>query len=94
MNLPALPLTLGIACAAAAPTFASANPPDLPGTMHKVALQQVRNATVKISYGDTTFLIDPMLSRKDTYPGFQHTSNDSARATGVSATAPFTKVLW
>ncbi|WP_251048279.1 hypothetical protein [Halomonas sp. ISL-56] len=25
-------------------------------------VQQIRNATVKITYGDTTFLIDPMLA--------------------------------
>ncbi len=93
MNLPALPLTLGIACAAAAPTFASANPPDLPGTMHKVALQQVRNATVKISYGDTTFLIDPMLSRKGTYPGFQHTYRSHLRNPMVELTESPEKVI-
>jgi L-ascorbate metabolism protein UlaG (beta-lactamase superfamily) len=93
MNLPALPLTLGIACAAAAPTFASANPPDLPGTMHKVALQQVRNATVKISYGDTTFLIDPMLSRKGTYPGFQHTYRSHLRNPMIELTESPEKVI-
>lgn len=36
-----------------------------------VQLQQIRNATVKITYADTTFLIDPMLSKKGTYPGFK-----------------------
>src|SRR5690554_293772 len=36
-----------------------------------VQLQQIRNATVKITYADTTFLIDPMLSKKGSYPGFE-----------------------
>lgn len=44
-----------------------------------VQLQQIRNATVKISYGDTTFLIDPMLSEKGTYPGFEGTYRSELR---------------
>ena len=38
-----------------------------------VQMQQIRNATVKISYADTTFLIDPMLAKKGAYPGFEGT---------------------
>ncbi|MNF28917.1 metal-dependent hydrolase [compost metagenome] len=38
-----------------------------------VQMQQIRNATVKISYADTTFLIDPMLAKKGSYPGFENT---------------------
>lgn len=44
-----------------------------------VQLQQIRNATVKITYGDTTFLIDPMLSKKGTYPGFEGTYRSTLR---------------
>ena len=29
-------------------------------------IQQIRNATVKIEYSDQTFLVDPMLSKKET----------------------------
>ncbi|WP_174824665.1 MBL fold metallo-hydrolase [Pseudomonas sp. SST3] len=36
-----------------------------------VQMQQIRNATMKISYADTTFLVDPMLAKKGTYPGFE-----------------------
>lgn len=36
-------------------------------------VQQIRNATVKITYGDTTFLIDPMLAEQGAYPGFEGT---------------------
>lgn len=45
----------------------------------EVQLQQIRNATVKISYADTTFLIDPMLSKKGTYAGFEGTYRSNLR---------------
>ena len=44
-----------------------------------VQLQEIRNATVKITYADTTFLIDPMLSKKGTYPGFKNTYRSELR---------------
>ncbi len=44
-----------------------------------VQLQQIRNATVKITYADTTFLIDPMLAKKGTYPGFEGTYRSELR---------------
>lgn len=42
-------------------------------------VQQIRNATVKITYGDTTFLIDPMLAEKGAYPGFEGTYRSELR---------------
>ena len=51
----------------------------LAGTAHaaidqpELSVQLIRNATVKITYGDTTFLIDPMLADQGTYPGFPET---------------------
>ncbi|MNZ37550.1 metal-dependent hydrolase [compost metagenome] len=42
-------------------------------------LQQIRNATAKITYADTTFLIDPMLAKKGTYPGFANTYRSQLR---------------
>lgn len=44
-----------------------------------VQMQQIRNATVKINYADTTFLIDPMLEKKGTYPGFEGTYRSELR---------------
>lgn len=38
-----------------------------------MTVQLIRNATVKVSYGDTTFLVDPMLAEPGTYPGFPGT---------------------
>jgi len=44
-----------------------------------VQMQQIRNATVKISYADTTFLVDPMLAKKGAYPGFEGTYRSELR---------------
>ena len=80
MKFIALPLALGIACGAVATAaFADTNNPQAPEASHKVDLQQVRNATVKITYGDTTFLIDPMLAKKGAYPGFENTYRSNLR---------------
>ena len=38
-----------------------------------VTVQQIRNATVKIDFSGTTFLVDPMLSAKGEFPGFPGT---------------------
>ncbi|MDW6001379.1 MBL fold metallo-hydrolase [Vibrio mangrovi] len=39
-------------------------------------LTQIRNATVRITYAGTRFLVDPMLAPKGSYPGFPGTLND------------------
>lgn len=73
----AVALSLGIAAA-----LAHAQPASAPATAdatEAVQLQQIRNATVKITYGDTTFLVDPMLSKKGSYPGFEGTYRSSLR---------------
>lgn len=42
-------------------------------------IQKIRNATVKISYADTTFLVDPMFAKKATYSGFEGTYRSELR---------------
>lgn len=80
MKFIALPLALSITCGAVATAaFADTNTPQAPEASQKVDLQQVRNATVKITYGDTTFLIDPMLAKKGAYPGFENTYRSNLR---------------
>lgn len=69
----AVSLAFTSAVALAQPAGASATPDE------QVQLQQVRNATVKITYADTTFLIDPMLAKKGTYPGFEGTYRSELR---------------
>ncbi|MCF5172980.1 MBL fold metallo-hydrolase, partial [Pseudomonas canadensis] len=48
---------------------------------------------VKISYGGTTFLIDPMLAKKGTYPGFENTYRSNLRNPLVDLTESPTKVI-
>ena len=42
-------------------------------------VQEIRNATIKISYADTTFLIDPMFAAKGFYDGFPDTHRSFLR---------------
>ncbi|MFQ2268580.1 MAG: MBL fold metallo-hydrolase [Shewanella sp.] len=80
MKLNALPLVLSIAFGAVTtPVFAGESDTQTSTSTHKVEMQQVRNATVKITYAGTTFLIDPMLAKKGTYPGFEGTYRSNLR---------------
>lgn len=48
--------------------------PDLSGAEDKdLSLQHIRNATIKLTSGDTTFLIDPMFAEVGAYEGFPDT---------------------
>ncbi|AZE79640.1 MBL fold metallo-hydrolase [Pseudomonas synxantha] len=91
MKLTTLPLVFSIACGAAAtPALAGSTAPD---AANKLDLQQVRNATVKITYGGTTFLIDPMLAKKGTYPGFENTYRSELRNPLVDLTESSAQVI-
>ena len=46
---------------------------------NSVKVQQIRNATVKIDFSGTTFLVDPMLSAKGGFPGFEGTYRSELR---------------
>lgn len=94
MNFKTLPLALSLTCATASTwAFADTDVPSTPITAHKVDLQQIRNATVKITYGDTTFLIDPMLAKKGAYPGFENTYRSNLRNPMVDLTEPPAEVI-
>ena len=56
-------------------------------------VQQIRNATVKITYGDTTFLIDPMLAEQGAYPGFDGTYRSELRNPLVGLPMPAEEVI-
>lgn len=56
-------------------------------------MQQIRNATVKITYGDTTFLIDPMLAEQGAYPGFDGTYRSKLRNPLVGLPMPAEDVI-
>lgn len=69
-----LPIVLGVVLAMGAPLHASsaeAGP--------KVSIQQIRNATIKVTYGGQVFLVDPMLARKGAYAGFAGTYRSHLR---------------
>ncbi|WP_139851558.1 MBL fold metallo-hydrolase [Acinetobacter pullicarnis] len=42
-------------------------------------IQEIRNATIKVTYADTTFLIDPMFAKKGSYEGFPDTHRSYLR---------------
>ncbi|CAH1044310.1 MBL fold metallo-hydrolase [Halomonas sp. TD01] len=55
-------------------------------------VQQIRNATVKITYGDTTFLVDPMLAEQGAYPGFENTYRSELRNPLVGLPMPVEEI--
>lgn len=68
-----LSLTLGAGSLTANAAGAAAT------ALHAVQVQQIRNATAKISYAGKTFLLDPFLAKKGSYPGFEGTFNSKLR---------------
>ena len=68
-------------------------PASMPANAGNVGFQLIRNATIKISYGDTTFLIDPMLASKDSFPGFEGTLNSHLRNPLVELPLPVDEVI-
>ncbi len=56
-------------------------------------IQHIRNATIKVTYGDTTFLVDPMLADKGAYPGFENTYRSELRNPMVGLPVPLEQVL-
>ncbi len=74
-----------IALAGCAPALRSAEP--------AVQVQQIRNATIKVDYAGTTFLIDPMLGAKGAYPAFEGTYNSHLRNPLVDLPLPLTEVI-
>ncbi|QGZ38103.1 L-ascorbate metabolism protein UlaG (beta-lactamase superfamily) [Pseudoduganella flava] len=77
---------LAIAAALAATVATSA-------TAGSVGFQQIRNATVKITYGGTTFLVDPMLAKAGSYPAFQGTYHSELRNPTVELPLPLEDVM-
>ncbi len=43
------------------------------------SVQLIRSATLRVRIAGTTFLVDPMLSKKDAWPGFEGTVNSQTR---------------
>jgi len=75
----AIALALASSFATAVSWASDTHPTARPSTGATVQLQHIRNATTKITYADTTFLIDPMLADKGRYPGFENTYRSHLR---------------
>jgi L-ascorbate metabolism protein UlaG (beta-lactamase superfamily) len=91
-------LTAIAACAAVLGACASTEAPAIGSatanaSTRAVTLQQIRNATIKLEYAGTTFLVDPMLARKGAYPGFEGTVNSHLRNPLVELPTPVSEVL-
>lgn len=82
-------LSVIAAMAACALSAASA----APAGAEPVRFQQIRNATVKLEYAGTTFLVDPMLAEQGAYPGFQGTYNSHRRNPLVELPLPLADVI-
>jgi L-ascorbate metabolism protein UlaG (beta-lactamase superfamily) len=59
----------------------------------QVAFQQIRNATIKLNYAGTTFLIDPMLAKRGAYPGFAGSYRSELRNPLVELPMPVADVI-
>lgn len=57
-------------------------------TAETVNFQHIRNATIKVEYAGTTFLVDPMLAPKGAWPGFEGTVNSHLRNPLVELPVP------
>lgn len=96
-----IPHILRMACVASALalcTFATAsdamNNQGSPASQGQgLKFQQIRNATIKLDYAGTTFLIDPMLAAKGAYKGFEGTPRSQLRNPMVDLPVPLNDVI-
>lgn len=58
-----------------------------------LVLQHIRNATMKLSSGDTTIIIDPMLDNQGAYPGFPGTYRSELRNPLTPLPMPVEEIL-
>lgn len=72
-------LALGLAAIVNSTDTVAETAPNIRPVSQPIHFQHIRNATSKITFGDTTFLIDPMLSKKDAFPGFVGTYRSELR---------------
>lgn len=63
------------------------------GMTPEVAFQQVRNATIKLGFGDVTFLIDPMLGAKGAYAAAPGAFNEHMKNPLVDLPVPASDVM-
>ena len=93
VRIPALAACAAIVCACTGPTASEANGAAANAPARTITLQQIRHATIKLAYAGTTFLVDPVLGKKDAYPGFEGTFNSQLRNPMVELPIPVSEVL-
>lgn len=84
-------LALALAAGGISSSFAASN--SSAADAGAVNFQQIRNATIKVEYAGTRFLVDPMLAAKDAYPGFEGTYNSQLRYPLVELPVPMDEVM-
>lgn len=89
----ALLLGIGIAGTVQAHEVGHAHPAKAKAATRQVGFQLIRNATMKLTYAGTTFLIDPMLAVKGAYKGFDGTPRSELRNPLVDLPVPIADVL-
>ncbi|AOR65734.1 MBL fold metallo-hydrolase [Pectobacterium wasabiae] len=62
-------------------------------SMKQLQMQEIRNATVKFTYANITFLVDPMFAKKGAYPGFENTYRSHLRNPLVELPLPVQDVM-
>lgn len=67
--------------------------PEKDTSANTVTFQQIRNATIKLNYAGTKFLVDPMLAPKNAYLGFAGTVNSEVRYPKVDLPVTVEEVL-
>ena len=89
MTLAAGALALGTFAAASDAVSSGAAPQQ----GQALKFQQIRNATIKLDYAGTTFLIDPMLAVKGAYKGFEGTPRSHLRNPLVDLPVPVSEAI-
>ncbi|KAF9177373.1 hypothetical protein BGZ50_008815, partial [Haplosporangium sp. Z 11] len=62
-------------------------------TTQPVQIQHIRNATEKITYAGKVFLVDPLLAKKEAYPGFEGTYRSHLRIPAVELPMPVENIM-
>ncbi|MHB2080377.1 MBL fold metallo-hydrolase [Pseudomonas asiatica] len=60
---------------------------------NRVEVQEIRNATIKVSFDDVTFLIDPMLGAKGAYAAAPGAFNEQLRNPLVELPVPASEII-
>lgn len=82
------------AAIAATALAAHAQTQDTPSAANgKVKITQIRNATLHVTYGGVRFLVDPMLSERHAWPGFEGTVNSEERNPMVHLPLPIEEIV-